>query len=114
MRCYPARRSKGVDVQPLVTQIEDLFQFTNSTIGKPFMLCIPGDALIPGGTQINTTSIPVGAMACYKIKDAKGTPKFPPQNPATVLNITVPGVGPDVVKLGRSTVFCLPVPVATK
>ena len=49
-RCYPAKRTKGVVIPPVVATIQDLAQTTNSTIGKPFQICLP--AAVSGAAPI--------------------------------------------------------------
>ena len=105
-RCYPAKRIKGFEVPPQAAFVIDQFQASNSTIGKPFMVCVPANVV--GPTPINSTASLLGATVCYKVKDDKGTPKFPAGGAAVVVNGTVPLIGIELLEIKSSKVVCLP------
>jgi len=104
LRCYKVSAVKKTPTGlPLNVTIDDIFQSTNSTLTKPELICVFANP------NTNTTIEGTG-FACYKLKDAPGTPKFPPSgaNSQIALNAEVEMVGPELLQLGKSNLYCLP------
>ena len=96
-RCYAAKTAKGT---AKFTE-RDVFwngslQQSAATVLKPVAYCDQVNQ-----SQINNTA---SALACYKIKDVKGTPKFL----ATHINISTP-FGAESLDLKKSKTVCVSV-----
>lgn len=96
-RCYAAKTAKGTaKFAARDVSWNGSLQISDATVVKPVAYC---DAV--NSSQINNT---VSALACYKIKDVQGTPKFA----AAQINISGP-FGNETLALTKSKTVCVAV-----
>jgi hypothetical protein len=100
-RCYPAKDLKGTPKFAATdVLLNGTLQGSVATAVKPAFYCDPVNSQVINGTQT------IRALACYKIKDLKGTPKFP----GAQVSIGSPiGDQNETLDLKTSKLFCVPV-----
>lgn len=96
-RCYPAKTAKGAaKFTPRDVTWNGSLEVSAATVVKPVAYC---DAV--NNSQINNTA---SALACYKIKDVKGSTKFA----GAQINISGP-FGNETLALKKSSTVCVSV-----
>jgi hypothetical protein len=95
-RCYAAKTAKGTKFTPRDVTWNGSLELSTATVLKPVAYC---DRV--NGGDINNTAV---ALACYKIKDVKGTEKFR----GAQINISGP-FGAESLDLKKSKTVCVEV-----
>jgi hypothetical protein len=98
VRCYPAKTARGTPkLTPRTVRLVDELEDKSTVVEAVSSLCNPA------GRDGDGIGDPTAQLACYKIKDAKGQPKFAGRDV-----LTSDQLGDLALRLAPATTLCVP------
>lgn len=101
-KCYRVVQDDAHEFPPRDVTLTDQFETKTHKAIKPFLLCNPAD--VEGQGQLN----PSCHLACYKIVEAKGQPRFVPQDVTIEDDINNGTVSALSTVCSRAALLCVP------